>query len=139
MLEIKITIEAAELSAAINNLAAVIAGTKNTPVSAKPAPTVAKNVKPVELKIPTPEIVQEPVQEAPVLSVPVPAPGIPVAQPPKYTVDQIMAAGATLMDAGKVNELIELLHSFGVQAVTDLKSEQLGAFATALRNLGAKI
>ena len=68
-----------------------------------------------------------------------PAPGVPLAQPPKYTVDQIMAAGAMLMDAGKVNELMNLLHSFGVQAVMDLKPEQLGAFATALRELGAKI
>lgn len=50
-----------------------------------------------------------------------------------------MQAGATLMDAGKVNELMNLLHSFGVQAVMDLKSEQLGAFATAMRELGAKI
>ena len=50
-----------------------------------------------------------------------------------------MAAGATLMDAGKVTELINLLHSFGVQAVMDLKPEQLGAFATEMRKLGAKI
>ena len=68
-----------------------------------------------------------------------PAPNVPLAQPPKYTVDQIMAAGASLMDAGKVNELMNLLHSFGVQAVMDLKPEQLGAFATGLRELGAKI
>ena len=67
------------------------------------------------------------------------APGVPLAQPPQYTVDQIMAAGAMLMDAGKVNELMSLLHSFGVQAVMDLKQEQLGAFATALRNMGAQI
>ncbi len=67
------------------------------------------------------------------------APGVPLGGPPKYTVDQIMAAGATLMDAGKVNELMNLLHSFGVQAVMDLKPEQLGAFATAMRELGAKI
>lgn len=65
--------------------------------------------------------------------------GIPLAPAPQYTVDQIMQAGATLMDAGKVNELMNLLHSFGVQAVMDLKPEQLGAFATAMRELGAKI
>ena len=44
-----------------------------------------------------------------------------------------------LMDAGRVDELVNLLHSFGVQAVTDLKPEQMGAFATALRGMGAKI
>ena len=78
---------------------------------------------------------------APVTNAPVsyPAPGVPLAQPPQYSVDQIMAAGATLMDAGKVNELMALLHSFGVQAVMDLKPEQLGAFATEMRKLGAQI
>ena len=65
--------------------------------------------------------------------------GVPVAPGPQYTVDQIMQAGATLMDAGRVDELVNLLHTFGVQAVTDLKPEQMGAFATALRGLGAKI
>ncbi len=68
-----------------------------------------------------------------------PAPNVPLAQPPQYTIDQIMAAGATLMDAGKVNELRNLLMSFGANAVMDLKPEQLGAFATGLRELGAKI
>lgn len=43
------------------------------------------------------------------------------------------------MDAGKVNDLMNLLHSYGVQAVLDLKPEQLGSFATALREMGAKI
>ena len=70
---------------------------------------------------------------------PVPQPGVPVTTAPQYTVDQIMQAGATLMDAGRVDELVNLLHTFGVQAVTDLKPEQMGAFATALRGLGAKI
>ena len=68
-----------------------------------------------------------------------PVPNVPLAQPPQYTIDQIMAAGATLMDAGKVNELRNLLMSFGANAVMDLKPEQLGAFATGLRELGAKI
>ena len=59
--------------------------------------------------------------------------------PPQYTIDQIMKAGATLMDAGRVDDLMNLLHNFGVAAVTELKPEQTGAFATALRGLGAKI
>ncbi|MCX4356984.1 MAG: hypothetical protein OSJ43_12315 [Oscillospiraceae bacterium] len=50
-----------------------------------------------------------------------------------------MAAGTSLMDAGKTNDLVNLLHSFGVQAVTELKPENYGAFATALRGMGAKI
>ena len=43
------------------------------------------------------------------------------------------------MDAGKAEELVKLLHSYGVQAVMDLKPEQYGAFATKLREMGAKI
>lgn len=70
---------------------------------------------------------------------PLPQAGLPLGGPPQYTVDQIMQAGATLMDAGKVTELTNLLHSFGVQAVMDLKPEQLGAFATEMRKMGAAI
>ena len=79
----------------------------------------------------------KPQQPAPV---PVQAPSaVPVASPPQYTQEQIMQAGAELMDAGKANELVTLLRSFNVRAVMDLKPEQLGAFATAMRELGAKI
>ena len=50
-----------------------------------------------------------------------------------------MTAGAALIDAGKMNDLIGILNAFGVQAVTQLREEQLGAFATELRKLGAKL
>ena len=132
MLEARITIEAPELANAINNLAAALGGVKTAPVpQSTPVQATQAPVAP-----PAPMPGPAPVANAPVNY---PAPNVPLAQPPKYTVDQIMAAGATLMDAGKVNELMNLLHSFGVQAVLDLKPEQLGAFATALRELGAQI
>jgi hypothetical protein len=66
-------------------------------------------------------------------------PSVPVAAAPAYTQEQIMTAGAALIDAGKMGELMTLLNTFGVQAVTQLKPEQLGAFATELRKLGAQI
>jgi len=66
-------------------------------------------------------------------------PAVPVAPAPTYNRDQIMTAGAALIDAGKINELMGLLNAFGVQAVTQLKQDQLGAFATELRKLGAQI
>ncbi|MEG1563834.1 MAG: hypothetical protein RR365_08925 [Bacteroides sp.] len=148
MLEAKITIEAPELVDAINNLAAAIAGAKAI-TDRFPAHTVSQAPAPIQMtgQAPAPMMAQPLVQPMP-MSGPAPAanaplggiaPSVPLAQPPKYTVDQIMTAGATLMDAGKVNELMNLLHSFGVQAVMDLKPEQLGAFATAMRELGAKI
>ena len=137
MLEVKIIIEATELANAINNLAAAMGGAKH-PISAQTAVPAAPAA---QAAAPATQQTAAPTAPAPASAAPMnyPAPGVPLAQPPKYTVDQIMAAGAMLMDAGKVNELMNLLHSFGVQAVMDLKPEQLGAFATALRELGAKI
>ena len=144
MLEVKILIEAPELVGAINNLAASFGGAKPSPavpVSSgplpAPVPPVAAAPVPVDAVPSAPAPVPPVATAAP--QIPAPTPGIPVAAPPQYTVDQIMAAGATLMDAGKITELTNLLHSFGVQAVMDLKPEPLGAFATAMRELGAKI
>lgn len=50
-------------------------------------------------------------------------------------------AGADLVsqDAAKMPELLALLQKYGAQAITQLKPEQLGAFATELRGLGAKL
>lgn len=149
MFEVKVTIEAPELASAINNLATAIGGSAK-PVVAQAAPvaqTATPAPAPANANVPTaqpaapvmPATMPAPTPVATNAPVSYPAPNVPLAQPPKYTVDQIMAAGATLMDAGKVNELMNLLHSFGVQAVMDLKPEQLGAFATAMRELGAQI
>lgn len=117
-MEIKITIaiEAPELAQAINNLAAALSGTK------LPVPSVTTEH---EQKLPEPA--------------PVNQPAVPVAPPPQYTQEQIMQAGAQLLDAGRADELVALLKKFNVRAVMDLKPEQLGAFATALREMGAKI
>ena len=58
---------------------------------------------------------------------------------PTYTLDQIAKAGANLVDAGKMEQLLALLTKYGVQAVTQLTPDQYGAFATELRALGAQI
>lgn len=83
-----------------------------------------------------------PVQTAPpapvVAAAPTPAPA-PVAAPPTYTLDQIAVAGAALMDANKMDQLLALLAKYGVNAITQLPPEQYGAFATELRALGAQI
>ena len=134
MLEIKVTIEATELANAINNVAAAFAGSKVQPVPASAPQPVAPAPAPVNVTTVAPVNTPATVEPAPA-----PVAAVPVAPAPQYTVEQIMAAGATLMDAGKASELINLLHSFGVQAVMDLKPDQLGAFATAMRELGAKI
>lgn len=58
---------------------------------------------------------------------------------PTYTMDQLAVAATQLVDAGRREELVQLLASFGVQALTALPKEQYGAFATKLREMGAKI
>lgn len=58
---------------------------------------------------------------------------------PAYTFDQLAVAATQLTDAGRREEVLQLLNSFGVQALTALPKEQYGAFATKLRELGAKI
>lgn len=88
------------------------------PVSTMPSPTIPVNSAPVNTS---------PIQTA------------PVAQPQTYTIEQIQTACAPLMDAGKQQELVNLLAQFGVQSLPQLPKEQFGAFTTALRGLGAKI
>jgi len=53
--------------------------------------------------------------------------------------EQLAVAATPLIDGGKRQELVDLLSAFGVQALTQLPKERYGEFATALRQLGAKI
>lgn len=125
MLEINLSVNAPELAEAMNNLAAALKGAKIEPIANAAVPVSAPAVAPAPVIAPA----QVPVTPAPV----------PVAPAPTYNRDQIMTAGAALIDAGKINELTGLLNAFGVQAVSQLKQDQLGAFATELRKLGAQI
>ncbi|WP_373845021.1 hypothetical protein [Clostridium sp.] len=75
----------------------------------------------------------QPVQQNPANVQPVPT----AVQ--EYTMDQLAVAATQLVDAGRRTELVNLLTSFGVQALTMLPKEQYGAFATQLRAMGAKI
>ena len=68
-----------------------------------------------------------------------PLPEIPVAKPKAYTMDDIIVAAKPLLDAGRIAELQALVSQFGVAAMPELAPEQLGAFAMALRGLGAKL
>lgn len=56
-----------------------------------------------------------------------------------YTPDDLARAAFALMDSGRQRELIGLLQQFGVNAIPELKPDQFGAFATALRGMGAQI
>ena len=154
MLEIKI--EAPDLAAAICKLAAAIAHpdiNTLTPDEPRgiPAAAPAAPVAPVAASEPAATVNPTPAHVAPVAApvahtAPVPteqpAAHAPAAVPvtaPTYTVDQIARAGASLVDAGKMEQLLTLLARYGVAAVTQLQPDQFGAFATELRALGAQI
>ncbi len=132
MLEMKVTIApTTELVTVLDKLAAAIGGGSKcretvpeapkapagqaTPLPAAPAPvqTGAPSVNPVASTVPT--------------------------SAPQYTVEMLADAGTTLVDAGKMAELLRLLADFGVNAITDLKPETYGAVASKLRALGAQI
>lgn len=76
---------------------------------------------------------------APVNTTTAPAGAVPTSEH-SYTLDDLSRAAITLLDAGHQQaELQQLLAQFGVAALPMLPESQYGAFATALRGLGAKI
>ena len=165
MLEMKITIAAPDLAAAINNLAAALdgknphtvcnqygtdnkhidyVGTITMGMSGKARPaTPAAPVNPtpaptVPTRAPGAPLSATPAQTvAPVANVPV-ASAVPTGAP-TYTLDMIARAGAALVDAGKMDALCGLLAKYGVEALTALDPAQYGNFANDLRALGAQI
>lgn len=151
MFEIKATIEIPGLPESINNLAAalsavpaaekdvfspaVVPETLNAPA---PAPAPMPEIQPAPAPVAPAPAPVAPAAPAPAPVAPVqPAPAAPAA--PAVTLDAISRAGAFLVDAGKMPQLMELCKSFGIQAVTQLQEAQYPAFADALRALGANI
>lgn len=148
MSEIILKVQAPELAAAIAALAAAmnsapiqnIVAPAQAPAQLPPAAPVSTTPPPAPVAPPAaPAQAQAPIAPPAQAQPPAAPPVVPTAAAPTYNRDQIMAAGAALIDAGKINDLMGLLNAFGVQAVTQLKQDQLGAFATELRKLGAQI
>lgn len=145
MMEVIVKIEAPELAASINKLADAISG--HAPAASMATVGPALVAAPVEAPAPVnpahaPVAMTAPAQPvAPTATSPgnTAAPAVPVSSAPSYTLDQISRAGASLVDAGKMQQLLELLSRYGVQAITQIQPEQYGAFATELRALGAQI
>lgn len=107
---------------------------QQTPVI-QPVQQVIQPVQQVIQPITAPKAPQltQPMQQNPANVQPVPT----AVQ--EYTMDQLAVAATQIVDAGRRTELVSLLTSFGVQALTMLPKEQYGAFATQLRAMGAKI
>lgn len=162
MFEIKMTIEIPGLPEALNALAGAIgkqpefvchqhggnnhhidnAGVVNVDFPAAPTASATP--------VANPTTVQAPAQSAPITptAAPTPAPApaqtvaaptAPVALENSYTLEGLSRAGATLIDAGKMPQLLVLLGKYGVQAVTQLPKEAYAAFAAELKALGAQL
>ena len=118
MFEINVTVSSPDIIKAIELLANAIRG------DAAPAQK--------------PESAAAPTAPAPVT--PAPIPTAPVAAP-AYTLAQVTKAGAELMQSnpGLQPALAELIHRYGAQTVQEIPQDKLGAFATELRQMGAKI
>ena len=162
MLEMKITIAAPDLAAAINNLAVALANGNTAPVEkattpvasapvAQPAtPTAPVNPTPAPVAAPTQapgaplsatpaaNVPVAPIAQAPVMPQQPAAPAVPTGAP-TYTLEMIARAGTALVDAGKMDALCGLLAKYGVEALTALDPAQYGNFANDLRALGAQI
>lgn len=69
-----------------------------------------------------------------------PATAAPAATPTIYTPEQVNAACAPLIDAGRVAELKAILKDqFGVNSLQVMTPEQLAEFVVVVRGLGAQI
>ena len=102
-----------------------------TAPTVQPVTPVAQMATPVTSPQPTAPV-QTPVTPAP------PQPVVPTSAA-TYTQDELQRAAVTLLDAGRQNDLVTMLNSFGVEAITMLPKERYGEFATALRQMGAQI
>lgn len=139
-MNIKIEITAPGLEQALNVLAASINQTggvvPESPAPATQQPQYQQPVQPTQQPVPT-AVPTTPQQQAPTQQQTQPQ-GVPTTAP-SYTMDQLAKAATQLVDAGRREELLQLLASFGAPALMELPKEQYGAFATKLREMGAKI
>lgn len=181
MLEVKVTIDAPALVAALEKVAEAVAMAHTTQVlmqdnpggalkaavePPQPVPTRAPENLAQQINQAVAQMSQAKLATGAVFTTAAPAPGpgpsptpattvsttgqtqtapgsVPTAPTtaPSYTVEQLQKAGGDMITAnpGKMPELMALLQRFGVAAVTGLKPEQYGPFATALRGIGAVI
>lgn len=109
-----------------------------TPTSAVPTAATATVPKPLSAASSTPPVSPATTYAAPT-TMPVNSTNQVPTAAPTYQMDDLARAAAQLMDAGKQQELLGLLAKFNVQALTQLPQKQYGAFATELRQMGAKL
>lgn len=121
-------------------------GVPTTTVAVQPnaismtAPNAAVQVTPTQVAVTAPTVnvaTDTPVQSAAPVQTPVTA---PVSQEvKKYTLPEIQAALAPLLDAGKAVELQQLMAQFGVQYLGEVPEDRYPELVNAIRGLGARI
>ena len=104
------------------------------------SPNAAVQVTPTQVAVTAPTInvaTDAHVQTAAPVQTPVTA---PVSQEvKKYTLPEIQAALAPLLDAGKAVELQQLMAQFGVQYLGEVPENRYPELVNAIRGLGARI
>ncbi len=161
MFEVRVTVEAPDVCAAVRELAAAMVATAGAPR----AVNTAEKQTPVQQVLaqstqPTQQFTQPATQQAPVqiTQPPQQAPAQPFTQPApitaaqafqqpvqqapaarQYTADEIARAGASLLEKGLMPQLIALLGKYNVQSITGLRPDQFPAFAEDLKAMGADL
>ena len=78
--------------------------------------------------------------QAPVVPQPVAIPqAIPTTQNVGFTMEQLAAAMSNAVNAGKMNTVLEILHSFNVQALTQVNPADYGKLAALLKEKGIEV
>lgn len=147
-MEITVNVNAPAVVDALNNFTAAVTAILKAPQ----ATTLETALDPVVTAAPVAPAapIANAVAPAPVVTAaPAPAPVVaaaPVtpAAPAAPVVDEayrnrVCQAAARLVEAGKMNDILNALKSFNVAAVTQLSPEQLPAFAAQITALGAVV
>ena len=141
-MDISITINCPDLVTAAKAISETLCSRTGKAPAAPVAPTAPRPMAPVAPSVTqsapqmTPPVAPQPVAP-PVAPPPVP----PTAPTPTLTTEQVCTAGANwmAMNPNGRTQLQALCQRYGVTDPTQLKQEQLGAFATELRALGVQI
>ena len=137
MFEVRVTVEAPDVCAAVRELAAAMVATAGAP----------RAVNTAEKQTPVQQVPTQPTQPTQQFTQPAPntvaqAFQQPVQQAPaarQYTADEIARAGASLLEKGLMPQLIALLGKYNVQSITGLRPDQFPAFAEDLKAMGADL
>lgn len=167
MFEVRVTVEAPDVCAAVRELAAAMVATTGAPravnTAEKQTPVQQVPAQPTQPAQPAQQFTQPTTQQAPVQATQPPqqapaqlpqqftqsAPNTvdqafqqPVQQAPaarQYTADEIARAGASLLEKGLMPQLIALLGKYNVQSIIGLRPDQFPAFAADLKAMGADL